>query len=59
MTFNTFAPKFKLILFIAFCAILSANATVQKPKPKKIGKDVRDMNDADLEQLLEQWEVCK
>ena len=38
-----------LVLFVA--------AACGDKKVKKIGKDVRDMTDADLEQLLDQWEV--
>lgn len=46
-----------LLFLLTMCMILLADATVEKKKAKRIGKDVRDMTDADLEYLLDQWEV--
>ncbi|XP_058802544.1 LDLR chaperone boca [Phymastichus coffea] len=56
MKLRTLTPKCKLILLITFYGVMCVNATIEKPKPKRIGKDVRDMTDADLEHLLDQWE---
>jgi hypothetical protein len=58
MTTRRVSTKSGFILMFMIYVILSANASVEnKPKIKKIGKDVRDMTDADLEVLLDQWEV--
>lgn len=59
---RTFAPKCVFIVFIILNIIIltsssKENENINKPKPKKINKDVRDMTDADLENLLDQWEV--
>lgn len=52
-----FVPKWIVMLLFINCVIFCVNRQVQKPKPKKINKDVRDYTDADLEHLLDQWEV--
>ncbi|XP_001606770.1 LDLR chaperone boca isoform X2 [Nasonia vitripennis] len=49
--------RWRLSLFLlVICVILLTDATMEKKKAKRIGKDVRDMTDADLEHLLDQWE---
>ena len=48
---------FGVIVFISSVSVLAENEqSINKPKPRKINKDVRDMTDADLEHLLDQWE---
>jgi hypothetical protein len=39
-------------------AAVSSKKFAEKDKPKWAKKDIRDYNDADLERLLDQWEVC-
>ena len=51
----------KFTLFSALIAILLGCAVASKkkdgPKPDWAKKDIRDYSDADLERLLDQWEV--
>ncbi|CAB0036562.1 unnamed protein product [Trichogramma brassicae] len=62
MELRTAASSWKTIWVFALCVfIVCAQANENKlkqPKPRdrKIGKDVRDMDDVDLEHLLDQWE---
>lgn len=47
----------KLIIFlVAFQCTISKKFEGEKPAWAK--KDIRDFNDADLERLYDQWEVC-
>lgn len=52
----------RLLLLIALLALvpktLSKKAEVDK-KPEWAKKDIRDFTDADMERLLDQWEVSK
>lgn len=54
--------KSKNVLYLfAFFVTIVAFSTAQKSEKKKKSwrdKDIRDMTDADLEHLLDQWEVC-
>lgn len=54
------ASKWKIaLLLLTLCVIFRANAAEEPAKKtaKKIGKNVLDMTDADMEMLLDQWEV--
>ena len=51
-------PKFTFI-FLNLCTILFVECTSESKEPKKKSwkdKDIRDMTDADLEHILDQWE---
>lgn len=51
--------KYVLCLFVLF--IITTISTAEQSERKKKSwrdKDIRDMTDADLEHLLDQWEVC-
>ncbi|XP_011502178.1 PREDICTED: LDLR chaperone boca isoform X1 [Ceratosolen solmsi marchali] len=57
MEIRSIFTKWGFILLFVVYSILWVNASeADKPKVRKIGKDVRDMTDADLEILLDQWE---
>lgn len=43
-----------LIVFLGVILVASCDYTGSKPK---INKDIRDFNDADMERLLDQWNV--
>lgn len=47
--------QFLLFIFVLSNAVFIFTQGENVPKKKK---DVRDMNDAELEKILEQWEVC-
>lgn len=50
----------KLATLLYFCTILilvCAKKSKDDEKPKWAKKDIRDYNDADMERLLDQWEV--
>lgn len=47
---------FVSLLFFGFVTVLSKKSD-DKNKPEWAKKDIRDYNDADLERLLDQWEV--
>lgn len=46
-----------LSLFVFFITMMTMSATKERKKKSWRDKDIRDMTDADLEHLLEQWEV--
>lgn len=47
-----------LSLFVLFFLVSSINGSQDTPKKKSWrDKDIRDMTEADLEHLLDQWEV--
>lgn len=46
-----------LCSILAILAISSANDSTENKKKSWRDKDIRDMTDADLEHLLDQWEV--
>ena len=46
-----------LILFADFFCPIYCKKFKDEDKPSWAKKDIRDYNDADLERLLEQWEV--
>lgn len=50
----------EIIIYSIFLLIyVNANSDVKSKKKKSWrDKDIRDMTDADLEHLLDQWEVC-
>lgn len=51
-------PKLVINLSILLITILVSSTTQTQQKKKSWrDKDIRDMTDADLEHLLEQWEV--
>jgi len=51
-----------IVIFYIIASILVISKTVsckkQNEKPEWAKKDIRDFTDADMERLLEQWEVC-
>lgn len=52
--------KLNLLLWLCFLGIVlisSGKKSDDENKPKWAKKDIRDYNDADLERLLDQWEV--
>lgn len=55
--------KLNLLLWLCFFGIIVisiAKKSDESNKPSWAKKDIRDYNDADLERLLDQWEVmCK
>jgi hypothetical protein len=46
-----------MLLFTTVICIIHCKKFQDKEKPAWAKKDIRDYNDADLERLLEQWEV--
>ncbi|XP_011874474.1 PREDICTED: LDLR chaperone boca [Vollenhovia emeryi] len=46
-----------LSLFVLFVTMLATSAAKQEKKKSWRDKDIRDMNDVDMEYLLEQWEA--
>lgn len=53
--------KLNLLLWLCFFGIIlisNGKKSDDSNKPKWAKKDIRDYNDADLERLLDQWEVC-
>lgn len=52
--------KSNLLLWLCFFAIIlvsNGKKADEKDKPSWAKKDIRDYNDADMERLLDQWEV--
>lgn len=52
--------EFKFVLLVLLVPILLVNAgkkSKSEEKPAWAKKDIRDYNDADLERLLDQWDV--
>lgn len=49
----------QILLFILYITIFWVNAKKSKEneKPQWAKKDIRDYTDADMERLLDQWEV--
>lgn len=49
----------QIFLFILYLAIFYVNGkkTNENEKPDWAKKDIRDYSDADMERLLDQWEV--
>lgn len=53
--------KLNLLLWLCFFGVIlisNCKKADDKNKPEWAKKDIRDYNDADLERLLDQWEVC-
>lgn len=48
---------FLLVNFLILINLASAKKASKDDKPAWAKKDIRDYNDADLERLLDQWEV--
>lgn len=48
---------FLLVNFLILMILASAKKASKDDKPAWAKKDIRDYNDADLERLLDQWEV--
>lgn len=46
-----------VLLFATIICIVQCKKFQDKDKPAWAKKDIRDYNDADIERLLEQWEV--
>lgn len=46
-----------IINFILFTSIVSCKKFTPENKPDWAKKDIRDFSDADMERLLDQWEV--
>lgn len=46
-----------LIYFLVLLTISSCKKASEDNKPQWAKKDIRDYNEADLERLLDQWEV--
>lgn len=54
--------KLNLLLWLCFLGIFlvsNGKKSDDKNKPNWAKKDIRDYSDADLERLLDQWEVCR
>lgn len=49
--------KFSVIIILSFYLILSAYCEEKKKTLSWKDKNIMDMNDADFERLLDQWEV--
>lgn len=51
----------KLLTLVVLCLLINSLTVAKKfkegEKPSWAKKDIRDFNDADMERLLEQWEV--
>jgi len=52
LTKNSFFLFFTLLIFVVHCKKFK-----EEEKPKWAKKDVRDYTEADLERLLDQWDV--
>ncbi len=48
-----------ILLSLLLFLLVSAKKFDEKNKPDWAKKDIRDYSDADVERLLDQWEVCK
>lgn len=48
-----------LVVLFALLIIVSAKKFEEEDKPAWAKKDIRDYSEADLERLLDQWEVCR
>lgn len=50
----------QILICILYLTIFWVNAKKSKEnaKPEWAKKDIRDYTDADMERLLDQWEVC-
>lgn len=46
-----------LINFLLLTSLVSCKKFAEKEKPEWAKKDIRDFSDADMERLLDQWEV--
>lgn len=59
VTLDNLVMNKKIFLFILYLTIfwVSAKKTKQNAKPDWAKKDIRDYTDADMERLLDQWEV--
>lgn len=51
---NSKCILFSIVLFLHLCSCKKHDG---EDKPKWAKKDIRDYNEADLERLLDQWEV--
>ena len=51
----TGVPAFFFILFVT----VLCKKSIDEDKPKWAKKDIRDYTDADMERLLDQWDVSK
>lgn len=49
--------KLILLSFIVFLCEIQGKKFKEEDKPKWAKKDIRDYSDADMERLLDQWEV--
>lgn len=49
--------KIKFITFIVFISLIYAVSCDYKGSKPKVKKDIRDYSDADMERLLDQWNV--
>lgn len=47
----------RLCVFVVFTGVLLVAAKKSAEKPAWAKKDIRDYSDADMERLLDQWEV--
>lgn len=45
------------ILFITMLVLVHSKKSKEGDKPEWAKKDIRDFSDADMERLLDQWEV--
>lgn len=58
----TFSRKFQIIILLVICVGIAVNATNkkdEKEKPAWAKKKITDYSDADMERLLDQWNVRK
>lgn len=46
-----------LVLLVVLCGVVLVAAKKAAEKPSWAKKDIRDYSDADMERLLDQWEV--
>lgn len=53
------APIFLYVLFIYALITVHSKKFKDEEKPDWAKKDIRDFSDADMERLLDQWEVKK
>lgn len=51
------SPKACLFLLFFIASVSATEAKIAKEKPEWAKKDIRDYSDADMERLLDQWEV--
>jgi hypothetical protein len=49
---------FILINLLLLVTLTNCKKFDDKEKPEWAKKDIRDFSDADMERLLDQWEVC-